>query len=535
MSARRFALFAALLALLLCLAPGSASAKYRIELIAPAQEPASRQDRQPVSISFADARPADEGGEESALVGKVRTNVGIPLGLWIDGPSVAQVYGGLVHAALEGRGHPVRRDPALPQLEVVLHRSWVDGYQGYTVSIDLELRLLEPSGGRPAWSRRFEATAGGAVLFTPRELQKPYAAALADIVEQVRDALRDPSFAAALDTGGPGAATASRPASSAPSTASSARRSPDKDLNQGPPPLASGSRSRSELRFEEEPTSTSRPVGPPAHVPSVDRPWERVTVVIGATLTANECERYVGWDGWGGRECYGRVLGGMDIVARSPDRFMFRGDFGLGLGLTSDLRLMHEAGGSDHEDMLPEFRMRAGLGWGAALPIPDGEIRLSAGPRFWTWVEDATWVAHYADVHNFELISVGAMWLGPEIRADLDVDLPGGVVRLGARLGLVIGGRLTFLWSDYAVYEDYEFLASLSPATRVTLSPGFAISLPGGADGGAHFEIVPQITTVAFTAEQQADYMAMFGERPDPEPSGRVLFVFGGEFRGPRR
>ena len=29
--------------------------------------------------------------------------------------------------------------------------------------------------------------------------------------------------------------------------------------------------------------------------------------------------------------------------------------------------------------------------------------------------------------------------------------------------------------------------------------------------------------------------MILFGERPNPEPNGRILFVFGGEFRGPAR
>lgn len=521
MSARRALLLLLLLALA-ALAPASAQAKYRIALQPPDQEPADRLDRPALRVTFEDARPAEEGGDEPDLVGKVRSNVGIPFGLWLDGAGVDRVFAGMIHDTLLSVGHPVDRDRSLPRLQVVLLRSWIDGYQGYQVAVDVELRLLRPEGDAPLWTARLDATDGGAIIFSPRELQKPYARALASIAEQAADALDGPEFAEALASVGPGRRSTGAAVGS---------RSGSKDGNQVPEPPSGRAEARDEFVFEER---DRRAASATVHRPSVDRPWERVTLVVGATLGASECDRYVGFDGWRGQECNGRLLGGMSLVARTPERFMIRTDFGLGLALRSDIRLTHDNfGGSDHADQLPQFRLRASFAGGAALPIPDGELRLSVGARYRVNMDDPGWLQHYLDEHAIEFTAVGSMWLGPEFRVALDVEPPGSPVRLGPRFTLTIKGRLTWLWSDAAVFEDYEFMDIWSPRTRVSVAPGFALSLPGGDDGGFYTEIFPVITQAAYAPDQEAELMAMLGEVPDLEPGVRLMVVFGGQIRGP--
>ena len=545
MPRHRLLLLALLTVLLAGLVPSSAAAKYKITLIPPDQEPAPRLDQAAVQVTFEDARADEEGGQEPALLGKVRTNVGIPMGLWADGPGVEQVYPGLVRDALVARGHPVQRDRSLPRVHVVLHRSWIDGYQGYKVKIDLELRVLPAEGEQVLWSREFSATASGAIIFTPRELQKPYSEALDEIVGEVRGALREPEFAAAL--GQPRSTPATPEPVAATPTASppTDQRTANKGANQGPLPRAAPSSTpqdrppaadRPAAATDEAPPRQSfesgdPPAGTPAHVPRLDRPWERVTLVVAATLTADPCRTYNADDDWRGEECYGRVLGGADLVGRTAEGFMLRGDFSMGLGLATDVDLAHESTGSDHEDMLPEFRLRAGFGGGAALVIPDGELRLSVGARYRMQVYDAGWISHFAE-HGLEFSSIGSMWLGPEFRVELDAEPPGSPIRLGPRFALAITGRLTWLWSEYALYEDYETHNVLNPGTRISVAPGFAVSLPGGDDGGAYFEIQPVFSTSVFGPGGEDAYRAMTGRSPRATTSGRVLLIFGGQFRG---
>ena len=181
------------------LAMPSAEAKYRIRLEAP--EMPMDADGPEVRLVFVDRRKAAEGGENNDQIGEIRSMVGVPFGLYSNGPSPDAVVSDLAAGALRTGGVDALdlNEPELPRAEVILDRFWLAGYGQYTLRIEVRMRLTGPGGGQEFWSGSFRVAAKDAPFFTVKELEQPIAEALQVLADKMIDAVDSDAFREALD------------------------------------------------------------------------------------------------------------------------------------------------------------------------------------------------------------------------------------------------------------------------------------------------------------------------------------------------
>lgn len=482
-----------LLVLLALAAPRAAEARHSIHLYAP--EPASdtAADGPPIAVTFEDARLPEEGGDEPELLGKVRTNVGIPFGLWADGPGVEDVIPDLVEDALHRAGLPVEpRGADGARLHVVLLRSWCTGWQVYKVHVQLELQLFAPDSAEPTWAGIFEGRAKGPIVFTPRELEVPYATALERLLEALVPALDGEEFA-----------TAARPEA---------------------PPLASWQPAT--VTRAAEPASAS------ASGATLGRDWERVSLLLGAWVTPPVCERYVGRDDWTGQWCRGRLRLGTRVILRPTDQFMVYLGANGGFGWETDIRVIHDLADVDRPESTMEGQLRASFGAGAALPVPRGELRLGGGMRWKVNRLDPAIVRRFEKEYEIRFDRTGSVGLAGELRFELDGE-PAPQVRLGPRFAFRVGDEVAILYADIATDEERERAEAFAAGPSFSFLPSFAISFPGAAVGALYLEFLPSVRLhVRPAAAQEALRESYWIEQPQPVVfHGAFYIVIGGELR----
>ena len=492
---RRPSSFLSLLLVLLALAaPRAAEARHSIRLHAP--EPASppAAEEPPIAVTFADARLPEEGGAEPDLLGMVRTNVGVPFGLWADGPGIEALVPELVEDALRAAGHPVagETDEAGARLNVVLLRSWCTGWQVYKVHVRLELQLFVAGSTEPTWAGVFEGRAKGPIVLTPRELEGPYATALERLFE---------ALASALD--GEGFASATRP---------------------GTAPLTSWQPATA--------TRAAEPASSSVGAAALGRDWERVSLLLGAWITPPLCERYIAGDGWNGTWCLGRLRLGTRVILRPTDRFMLYLGANGGFAWETDIRVVHDLAEVDRPESTMEGEFRAIVGAGAALPVDRGELRLGGGVRLKAYRLNPAVVRRFEREYDITFDRVGAVGLAGELRFELDGE-PAPQVRLGPRFAFRIGDEVAILYADSAEEEDRARAKAFAAGPTLTFLPSFAISFPGAALGALYLELLPSLGLhVRPAAAQEVLRQSYWIDEPQPVVfRGAFYIVIGGELR----
>ena len=115
-----------------------------------------------VAVTFDNARPADEGGDEISRICTVRSLAGIPWELHTDEEHVDTVVPRYIADGLRAAGYDARvgADAALPTVHVVLHEFWCAGHVHYETYMKATLQVLPPGGGAAVWEESLIAQEG---------------------------------------------------------------------------------------------------------------------------------------------------------------------------------------------------------------------------------------------------------------------------------------------------------------------------------------------------------------------------------------
>jgi hypothetical protein len=152
-----------------------------------------------VALKVAETRPADKGGSETNIVGKVRSGVGIPQSMADKHPDVApHTVSDATADALKFAGVAVQ--PGGPKtLMATVTEYWMDGYMGYVARISVQYQLVDASG-RPLWTAEIKGAGGGTNMFSsPRSMTLTlFQKALAELAQHAGEAFATPAFQAAL-------------------------------------------------------------------------------------------------------------------------------------------------------------------------------------------------------------------------------------------------------------------------------------------------------------------------------------------------
>jgi hypothetical protein len=172
-----------------------------------------------------------------------------------------------------------------------------------------------------------------------------------------------------------------------------------------------------------------------------------------------------------------------------------------------------------------EFRVAAGLGLGLA----QGEMRLTAGPRF-SLSRISRSTLSSIDAAGVFIDATGQDRLAVEVGWSLD-GVPAPPIRLGPRFGFSLGRRIGGEVGESPDEDWDEFSTVRARYTVIHLRPGFGMSVPGEGPVAFSFELAPQIRVLTYGDATYADLVAAYpgaGELPVPQTTvdvGGYLFV----------
>ena len=129
---------------------------------APSSAAASPANGSSVNVKVVDARPADHGGEEKAIVGQVRSGVGIPSAMKDSDPNaVTRTVTEATNDALRLAG--VAGGKGAKTLVATVKEFWMDGYTGYKGTVVVDYALQDASGAT-LWQKTLTGSDGAALV-----------------------------------------------------------------------------------------------------------------------------------------------------------------------------------------------------------------------------------------------------------------------------------------------------------------------------------------------------------------------------------
>jgi hypothetical protein len=147
-------------------------------------------------IEFVNARPPNQGGEDTRAVGIARGGYGNPMtfrqGDPNDLPRLIEVATG---DALRSAGVDVKPD-ATNKLVAKVLQFWMDGYVGYTAWVEVEYSIVD-AAGEAVWKQQVQGRQGGAVL-SFGAASDLLSQALANMAREAAAKFQDPAFVAVL-------------------------------------------------------------------------------------------------------------------------------------------------------------------------------------------------------------------------------------------------------------------------------------------------------------------------------------------------
>ncbi|MDP7115113.1 MAG: hypothetical protein QGH45_24275, partial [Myxococcota bacterium] len=237
--------------------------------------------------------------------------------------------------------------------------------------------------------------------------------------------------------------------------------------------------------------------------------WEALTLQPGLAFTPPMCSRFVaaGGDEHSGQSCQGLLLGAFGLQVRPVRPLLIEAEVMGGIWYDSDSEVLHfmvdeDPGTLPWTDSNGEFRVAAGLGLGLA----QGEMRLTAGPRF-----------SLSRISRRTLTSLGDAGLIPDTTGQdhLAVEVgwaldgvPAPPIRLGPRFAVSVGGRMPDEVNEAFEEEWQEFYRVKSRYTSINLRPGFGMSIPGEGPIAFSFELAPTINVRTYDAATFAELTA---------------------------
>jgi hypothetical protein len=115
-----------------------------------------------VKLKVVDARPADQGGEDKAVVGQVRSGVGIPNAMKDSDPNaVTRTVTEATSDALRQAG--VAGGKGDKTLVATVKEFWMDGYAGYKGKVVVDYALQDGSGAT-LWQKTLTGSDGAALV-----------------------------------------------------------------------------------------------------------------------------------------------------------------------------------------------------------------------------------------------------------------------------------------------------------------------------------------------------------------------------------
>jgi hypothetical protein len=151
-----------------------------------------------VTLKVTDERPADHGGSDKKVVGKVRGSYGIPASVTDSNPNiVVDTVSQATADALAQSGVGV--GPGGGTLVGTVKSYWMDGFAGYKGTITVQYALLDASGAS-VWSKEVSGGSGGALVFKSASsmTQDIFGVALSDLAKKAAVEFQSPEFQKAL-------------------------------------------------------------------------------------------------------------------------------------------------------------------------------------------------------------------------------------------------------------------------------------------------------------------------------------------------
>ena len=150
-----------------------------------------------VVLRVLDERPADQGGADKRVIGKVRGSYGIPASVTDSNPNVVvDTVSQATADALAQAGVGVGTD-GLTLVATVMHY-WMDGYVGYKGTVTVNYALLDAAGAS-SWSKQISGASGGSMIFDAGDMTKGiFEAALSDLAKHAWLAFQAAEFQQAL-------------------------------------------------------------------------------------------------------------------------------------------------------------------------------------------------------------------------------------------------------------------------------------------------------------------------------------------------
>jgi len=232
-----------------------------------------------------------------------------------------------------------------------------------------------------------------------------------------------------------------------------------------------------------------------------DEPWELMTLTPGVFFTPLVCEWFAaGYTvPYHGTSC--EVTLGAAVVGQvRPVRpLLFEADLLLGFFRDSDREFLHL--GNEHTEPMPwteglgQLRFAAGL----ALRVPDGEMRVTLGPRFaFRRLSDDTLDALVTQGTKPDTIS--QYFAGVELAWALD-GVPAPPIRIGPRFAVGVARRVLVSIYDPSNEDWRIYRENRTRYTDISLRPGLGMSFPGTGPVAFSFELAPVIRVRTYSDE----------------------------------
>lgn len=151
-----------------------------------------------VALKVVDARPADKGGTDKAVVGQVRGSYGIPSSVKDSAPDVAtRTVGEATTDALRQAG--VGAQGGTKTLVATIKHYWMDGFTGYKATVTVHYEVQDASGA-VLWSADVSGGAGGALMFKSAESMTTdmFGNALSDLAQKASVQFKSAEFQKAI-------------------------------------------------------------------------------------------------------------------------------------------------------------------------------------------------------------------------------------------------------------------------------------------------------------------------------------------------
>ncbi len=129
-----------------------------------------------IAVTFENARPEEEGGDDPAEVGIVRSTVGIPYRIKSKGTDVSKTVPQFFADALRSSGYnaAVGEQAGEPRVHVVLEKLWCDGHTHYVAVMEATLQLFVPGATDPSWEGSVSGEGHVTLVISHAEMQEAY-------------------------------------------------------------------------------------------------------------------------------------------------------------------------------------------------------------------------------------------------------------------------------------------------------------------------------------------------------------------------